>query len=325
MAEFRTLVNIPVSENKISYRSKVLFTGSCFTENIGDKLKHYKFNCNVNPFGIIYNPVSVANGLKILLKKKIFTESDLQFYNDLWYSFYHHSKFSGAGKEAVLSQINNSINYSYEFFKKTDFLFITWGTAWVYQLTETGEIVSNCHKLPSKLFKRKLLTVDSVFELYKNIISEIVVFNPKINIVLTVSPVRHFKDGAEENQVSKATLLLASNKLTKEFKQVSYFPSYEIMMDDLRDYRFYDEDMVHPNMVAINYIWEKFSECYFEPETISITSKIAKIVNAKNHRSFFPNTASHKQFVKTQIEKTEALMAKYPFINLQQELDYFKD
>jgi hypothetical protein len=204
-------------------------------------------------------------------------------------------------------------------------LFLTFGTAWIYKLKDTEEVVSNCHKLPEKLFSREILKPDEICRIYTEIFTMLFKFNPTLNIVLTNSPVRHLKDGAEENQVSKATLFLAVNELVKRFPQVSYFPSYEIMMDDLRDYRFYTDDMVHPNSLAVNYIWNKISNTYMNNETANLMAQIENIVKAKNHRPFNPNTNTHQQFLKKQTLRIETLLEEYPFLDFNTELEYFKE
>jgi len=324
VTNFRTTFQIEPSSDKIDYRSKILLLGSCFTENIGAKLEHYKFQVDNNPFGVLYNPVSVANGIYVLLIEQEFTADDLRFNNDLWYSFNHHSRFSDPDKEQALNKINTKLKLSSSFLKELDFLFITFGTAWIYRLKETKEVVSNCHKLPASLFTRESLTIESISKLYSDLIASLLSQNPSLRIVLTVSPVRHLKDGAIENQISKSTLMLAVKELVDKFEEVNYFPSYEIMMDDLRDYRFYAEDMVHPNNVAIDYLWEKFSEVYFEKETLQIMNKVEKIVRAKEHRPLNPHTEKHQLFLKNQLKKIESLLLQYPFLDFVEELAWYK-
>ncbi|GAI96735.1 unnamed protein product, partial [marine sediment metagenome] len=230
-----------------------MFIGSCFTESIGGKLNDYKFPVDINPFGIIYNPSSVGKSLELLIGEKEFTIDDLFFYNGKWLSFFHHSSFSDKDPELCLSRINAKITESREFLKKAGFLFITFGTAWVFEWKESGETVSNCHKISALKFNHKLLAVEDILENYKTLIHKLLRFNPQLKIIFTVSPIRHWKDGAEGNQVSKAILLLSAHQLLKKFQSVSYFPAYEIIMDDLRDYRFYSDDMIHLNSVAIDY------------------------------------------------------------------------
>lgn len=323
MEKFRTEFEIPKSKFEINYISKSIFIGSCFAENIGAKLKQFKFQVDINPFGVLYNPESVANGIKILLEERKFTETDLKYYNDLWYSFYHHGKFSDPDKKASLERINKQIEISSTSLKTAKSLFLTFGTAWIYRLKETQMVVSNCHKLPANLFERELLTIDKIVTLYKDLIDELNKYNQDLKIILTVSPVRHLKDDAQENQVSKSTLILAVNELVNQYDHVEYFPSYEIMMDDLRDYRFYNEDMVHPNKVAIDYIWDKFANNYFSEETKNVLKEVDKILKAKSHRPLNPESDAHQQFLIKYVHKIEELKRGFPTIDFGEELNYF--
>ncbi|MDE5422208.1 GSCFA domain-containing protein [Ancylomarina sp. DW003] len=313
---FRTKVNIPKSEFDFGYQKKAMMMGSCFVENIGSKLKSYKYQVDVNPFGVIYNPVSVCSSLRILMEEKELVEDDLNFHNNLWFSFYHHSRFSNADLSQCLSDINEGIKESSKYLKEADFLFITFGTSWVYELLSSGNIVSNCHKLPSKDFNRYRLNVDEIVSIYKDLLVELLVFNPKIKIVFTVSPIRHWKDGANGNQLSKATLLLAIDQLTELFDQVSYFPSYEIVMDELRDYRFYSEDMLHMSDVAVKYIWQRFSETYLSEASLQIQKQVEKFILAANHRPFNVNSDSHQTFIKSSLAKIHDFLKLNPEINM---------
>ena len=321
--QLRTDFDLVNAHEKIDYQSKTMFLGSCFTDNVGEKFTQKKLQVDVNSFGVLYNPFSVGKALQLLIDSKEFKENDLHFHNDLWYSFYHHSKFSDTNKLQVLNNINEKIQTSSVFLLNSNYVFLTFGTAWIYKLKETDDIVSNCHKLPAKLFERELLSVSEIVEYYRELLSKLFQLIPKINVVLTVSPVRHLKDGVVENQVSKSTLLLAVNELVEEFEHVNYFPSYEIMMDDLRDYRFYAEDMVHPNNVAIDYIWEKFCNVYFDESSFELMKEIDKIVKAKSHKPFNPRTKLHQQFLIKQVNKIEEINKRFPFIDFAEELEYF--
>ncbi|WP_372645856.1 GSCFA domain-containing protein [Ancylomarina sp.] len=317
---FRTKVSIPRSEFDFGYQKNAVMMGSCFVENIGAQLKSYKYQVDVNPFGVIYNPVSVCNSLRLLMEEKEFLEDDLNFHNDLWFSFYHHSKFSNSDLSLCLSDINDSIKKSSQELKEADFLFITFGTAWVYELLSSGNIVSNCHKLPAKDFNRYRLDVDEIVPIYKDLLVELLVFNPKIKVVFTVSPIRHWKDGANGNQLSKATLLLAVEQLSELFNQVSYFPSYEIVMDELRDYRFYAEDMLHISNAAIKYIWQRFSETFLSDTSIEIQKKVEKFILASNHRPFNVNSDSHQAFIKSSLIKLQEFIKVNPYIDMDDEI-----
>lgn len=325
MKNFRTIIEFEPSQNKISYQTPVLFLGSCFTENIGNKMTELKLPTLVNPFGVLYNPSSVRQGLEILLDTRDFNEKDLDFYNEQWFSFYHDTEYSNTDKNSCLDNINASLNLSRKHLRKANYLLITFGTAWVYHYIKTGRIVSNCHKIPAKEFERRKLSVEDIFVQWAKLLNRIEDFNPDLNVIFTVSPVRHWKDGAIQNQLSKSTLILAIHKLKNLFENVEYFPAYEIMMDDLRDYRFYADDMLHPSKVAIDYIWENFSRTYFNTETSDIIKEVDKIIQARNHRPLNPDTDSHKKFLENQIEIINKISKKYPFVDFNDESEYFNN
>ncbi len=329
MTVFRTIVDSSPSLelSKISHTSKTVLIGSCFTESIGGKLHELKFPVDINPCGIVYNPRSVENTLRFLLEQKEFTEADLRSHNGRWFSLYHHSQFSNTVASECLQGINHRIEQGAEFLAGADHLILTFGTAWVYELKETGDAVSNCHKLPSNDFNRHLLDVKEIVDRYKVLLKSLYALNPKISVVFTVSPVRHLKDGAHGNQVSKSTLLLAVERLISDFigDCVTYFPAYEILLDDLRDYRFYADDMVHPTGTAVDYIWEKFTDAYISDDSRSLIKNIADIIAATNHRPFDAQSSEHRRFCDNQINKIEALLARYPDLKFQEELNYFNN
>jgi hypothetical protein len=282
-----------------------------------------KFPTLVNPFGVLYNPVSVRNALEILIEQKEFVETDLNLFNDLWYSFYHDSEFSNPDKQQCLNKINSSTRVASKQLRHANYLIITFGTAWIYKYLKTGQPVSNCHKIPAKEFERSKLQPEAIFIEWSNLINRLNQLNKNLKIIFTVSPVRHWKDGAIQNQLSKSTLILAIHQLVSKFDNVSYFPSYEIMMDDLRDYRFYADDMLHPSQVAIDYIWEHFAKTFFQKETEKIIQQVEKIIRAKNHRPLNKDTSTHKKFIQNQIQLIKDLDKKYPFLKFKDELDYF--
>ncbi len=319
----RTVVDIPQAKEKISYSSKVMFIGSCFTEEIGEKFESYLFDTDINPFGVIYNPVSVANSLKILIQKRLFTEKDLEQRGSQWFSFYHHSRFSFESKEETLNTINERIEKSSEFLKKADFLFITLGTAWVYVLNRTGEVVSNCHKLPAKIFTRKMLETEEIVDLYSNLLQDLWSFNPKLKIYFTVSPVRHWKDGAYGNRVSKSVLFVALDKLMKRFDSVGYFPAYEIVMDELRDYRFYAKDMIHIGEQGVDYIWFRFKEKFFDEAMLDTLKEVEKVTKAIEHRPKSRFSEEYKLFVEKTLEKIMILKKNNPHIKIQRIEEHF--
>jgi hypothetical protein len=324
MDNFRTIIKIDKADISISYQDKIMLIGSCFTENIGDKLKFYNFNVDVNPFGVLYNPESVKNGLQLLKNGTQFSEKDLHFYNGKWLSYYHHSRYSNASQQKCLDAINYQMDMSSAFFEKTRILIVTFGTAWVYTQKENGNIVSNCHKIPDKKFDRYRLSPEKIEESWKELISDLLKWNKNLQIIFTISPVRHLRDGAHGNQLSKAALLLAVEQLCNEFSHCHYFPSYEIMLDDLRSYRFFAEDMTHPNPTAVNYIWQRFAGAFFNAQTIRLSEELENLNKAKNHRPFDEKSDSHKNFMAKNRKKAEQLMKKYPYLELSSLMDYFR-
>lgn len=323
---FFTEIKIPEFPLKMDYSKSMMFFGSCFSENIGQKLLDMKFDVDLNPFGILYNPVSVANSLKILLDKRIFTETDLFQDQGLWSSFYHHSRFSDVDCATALEKINGRIVFSHNFLQKADFLMITFGTSWVYELKETGQVVTNCHKVPSSEFKRFRLGVYDITEAYRELLDELWRFNPNLKVVFTVSPIRHWKDGAVENQVSKATLLLAIDRLLNGFgdSKCGYFPSYELMMDELRDYRFYAEDMLHLSPVAIDYIFERFSKVMISNDSLQVSKDVIKIMKSVLHRPAHSISAKYKEFLLYNLEEINKLTINFPYLNFKNEKKYLE-
>lgn len=321
--EFRTEVHIPPSETRISYRSNIQFMGSCFTENIGAMMKELRFKIDVNPFGVNYNPSSVSRNLWALLNRKEYTKSDLHSGGDRWFSFDHHSRFSDPDPDICLENINKRLRISQEHLKDTRFLILTWGTAWVYVHRKTSNVVSNCHKLPAANFSRHLLTHSQIVDTYTKLIAGLRSEIPDLHIILSISPVRHWKDGATLNSVSKSTLLLAAHKLCEMFSYCDYFPAWEIAMDDLRDYRFYADDLVHPNNQMIRYIWEKFTQAWFDEQTLELSRDIRKLSNARNHRPFDPSSKQHHDFCRKQLNEIHKLTENHPYLDLSELEDYF--
>jgi len=323
---FFTEIQIPEFPSQMDYSKSMMLFGSCFSENIGQKLIDLKFDVDMNPFGILYNPESIANSLRILLEKRTFTENDLFQDQGLWNSFYHHSRFSDVDQDAALGKINYRISSSHEFLKKADFLIITFGTAWIYELRRTGQVVSNCHKIPAGEFKRFRLGVSEITNVYRELLEQIWKFNPGLKVIFTVSPIRHWKDGAVENQLSKASLLLAIDQLIKGFGEqgCTYFPSYELMMDELRDYRFYAEDMLHISPVAIDYIFERFSKVMITKESMDVSKKVMKVRKAFEHRPVNPTTAEFKGFIRQNLLQISQLTSQFPNLDFSQERTYFE-
>jgi hypothetical protein len=316
MDQFRTEVKIDTSKEAINYHSRLFFMGSCFATNIGAFFNDHALNTLVNPFGVLYNPCSIANSLERVIKRKDFNEEEVFCQNGLFHSFYHHSQFSDVDQKVFLQNVNESLHNCYDFLSNTDVLVLTFGTAWVYEHKALGMIVSNCHKYPAKDFNRYRLEVDEIVERYLALIEAIRKINPGMRIIFTVSPVRHWKDGAHGNQLSKSTLLLAIDQLIKQAENCNYFPAYELLLDDLRDYRFFADDMLHPSQVAIEYIRDKFVETQFDSEAQQVLVQLAKLRKAAFHRPFNPETASHQSFVRKHISKVDAFQKQYPKIDL---------
>jgi len=281
--KFRTEIPIPKFPFKISYQDKILLLGSCFSAHIGTFLSKNRFLVLSNPFGTLFNPVSIANALKMTLQPELFTEGYCYYFDNSWVSFAHHGSFSHPDETQFMNNIKEQFEITKGFLEKTNCLFITFGTAYCYKFTERELVVANCHKIPNTKFEKFLLNVDEIVTIYKEITSILQSFNPSIHIIFTVSPVRHLGDGFHENQLGKSTLHLAIEHLV-DYKKTFYFPSYEILMDDLRDYRFYADDLCHPNENAIRYIEEIFSASFFSQETIEQLKEIEKENKLLNHR-----------------------------------------
>lgn len=326
MNKYFTEVKIKDLGWKIDHRQKILLVGSCFTENIGQRMQRLKFQVDLNPFGILYNPQSIAKSLQHLIDKKVYAEDDLFEQDGIWHSFDHHSRFSSSSAEKILSQINEQIDFSAEYLRESEYLILSFGTAWIYELKETGETVSNCHKLPAAHFKRFRLSPEEIVENYKALISSIWKINPNLKIIFTVSPIRHWKDGAVENQLSKATLLLAIDTLVKGLgeSKCTYFPSYEIMMDELRDYRFYSSDMMHVSPLAIDHIWQKFEEVMISEESTILIKKVLKIIKAKEHRVLKPEAEAYEKFMLCNLNEINYLLKYYPFLDMKIEKNHFE-
>ena len=311
---FRTSIDIKPYSFRLDYQSNILTLGSCFSENMGLKMKNVFFKTEINPFGVLYNPISILNSIQLLLQNKKFTASDIFEYKSLWHSFSHSSSFSDVSSELCLSKMNERISFASEFIKSTDVLLITFGTAWVFTDKESGRVVSNCHKLPAAKFNRRRLTVDEITEAYSDLLTKLKALYPNLNVVFSVSPIRHWKDGAHENTISKSTLLLAVDALQNQFGNVHYFPAYELLMDELRDYRFYASDMLHPSDVAVEYIWSKFSESVFSEETLQLMKKLEQLAADRAHRPLHPLSPEYALFKENTGKRKNEIIQKYPFM-----------
>ena len=314
---------------KINYGERLLLMGSCFTENIGLKLQAHLFETLENSHGILFNPVSVQNALMDIIANKKYTELDLFLLNDVWNSWHHHSRFSGVTQTEALDKMNGAIQEAHSYLKSAHHLVITLGSAWLYTLNENvpnhmGMVVANNHKAPANWFTRKLLQPQELLSNLQSLVAALQSFNPNLHIVFTISPVRHLREGLVENNRSKAVLIQAVHDLVSMEKNIEYFPAYEYVIDDLRDYRFYSEDLVHPNYAATQYVWEKLIDTYMSAETQSIMKQVAELQLAFNHKPFFSGSTEHQKFLLSYIEKTMHLMAQCPQLPLEKHLYFFK-
>ena len=311
--DFTTSIPISKSSYPIDYDSRIISLGSCFAQNIGDKFSYFKFQNKVNPFGIIFNPVSIENLIFRVVNNQLFTENDIFSHNDLWHCFEVHSELSHSEKTIFLDRLNQILSdFHLQIFKSTHFQ-ITYGTSWVYRNKSSNSIVANCHKVPQSQFDKEILSVATIEKSIQNTIDLIQKVNPNCHFIFTVSPVRHIKDGFVENQRSKAHLISAlHNFLALSQSKCNYFPSYEIMMDELRDYRFYAEDMLHPSQTAIDYIWKRFSENYISEENFATMEEVCSIQKGLAHRPFNPDSDSHQKFLTSLNEKILKLKEKFP-------------
>jgi hypothetical protein len=316
--QFRTIIPILESNFPIDYQSKIMSLGSCFAVNIAEKLDYYKFQNTCNPFGILFHSLAIEKLIDYAVSQKQFTENDVFFHNERWHCFDVHSDLSNSNQEELLSNLNAIVKSTKLQLLNASHIIITYGTSWVYCEVATNNIVANCHKVPQKQFSKEILSTEAIEKSIKNILDLIQKVNSKATIIFTVSPVRHLKDGFVENQRSKAHLITAIHQILQSeicnLNAAIYFPSYEIMMDELRDYRFYAEDMIHPNQVAIEYIWQRFSETFISNESHLIMKEVETIQKGLQHRPFNSNSESHQQFLSKLNDKIVQLQSKFPQI-----------
>ncbi len=321
---------------QINYRDKLLLTGSCFTEHIGNVLIDAKFSVLQNPNGILFDPVSVSRSLISYVQNKQYTEADLFPLNEVWNSWQHHSRFSHIDKMEGLRIINESQQKAHDFLKEADWIIITLGSSFCYRLTELAATskasllggglegaVANCHRAPAQWFTKHLLSIQESIEAFDLCMHQLFQFNPNLQVIFTISPVRHIRDGVVENNRSKARLIEAVHHMVNKFDKLHYFPAYEIVIDILRDYRFYDIDFVHPNYMATDFVLQKFASSCLNDEARQLMDELKKINIARRHKAFQPTTVAHQQFLQSSAEKTKELQKKYPFLDLREELDYF--
>ena len=316
-------IDIPEPDKKITYNDPILLAGSCFTGNVGKALQDARFNALHNPSGILFDPLSVAKHLDDFIGERAYNEQDLFYLNELWASWHHHSEFSSVDKDEALRKINAAVRKGAEFLRNSTWLFITFGTVFSYRHTGNNSAVTNCHKAPSSLFEKRMLSVNEIVEVFKPLLEKIHALNPALKIVFTVSPVRHVRDGVIENSRSKARLIEAVHTIAEDHRQCIYFPAYELVLDVLRDYRFFESDMVHPSQTAIQYVFERFCKHYLEPETAALMKEVKSIRSAFSHRPLHPGTQQHKQFISLHLEKVKALQQKLPQLDWSEEIRYF--
>ncbi len=303
MIRYSLGIKVEPYQKPIQFKDKIALIGSCFTENIGKKLNDYCFNTFLNPNGIVFNPISLAEPFRRQFDNIAYTEEDLIYSNDRWVSWFHHGKFSNESKEILLATINHEQRAFEKFITEAPWFIITFGTAWVYHFLPEQLIVANCHKIPGQQFKKRLLEVDEIVLCWQLIVKKLKAINPKLNIIFTVSPVKHLRDGVSENTLSKATLHLAIDKLVGE--NVSYFPAFELVNDDLRDYRFYETDGGHPNAMAIDYVFDKFCNSVLSKDARDIMDALDVYSRLKNHRPLI-DSESNKAILHQKLEAKRA-------------------
>lgn len=325
METFRTVLKTQPAPFVIGHSNRLMLVGSCFTEHIGWRLAAFKFPTLTNPFGIVYNPASIARCLeRLLAENQFFSEKDIFENAGLWHSWEHHGRFSKPDKAEMLAGLNVAYSEAAGFLKKANRLLLTFGTADVFELKNTGQIVANNHKMPAALFQERRLSIAEIAESTVGILQKIKSKNADLQVVLTVSPVRHLRGGAVANQRSKATLVLACEDICRQLDFAHYFPAYELLLDDLRDYRFYAADMIHPSDTAVDYIWDFFADTFFSEKTKTLNERIGKITAAARHRPFNPDTAEHRAFARAQLEAIASLKKEWPGLDFGAEEGWFK-
>ena len=320
--KLQTPVERPVRRPCMNHSHRLMLLGSCFATHIGARLAGAGFRCDVNPYGVLYNPLSIDAALREMMAGKVYTRADLRFHQGLWHSPMHHGDFSSPSPEEALRRINGRLRRAAGEVDGLDWLLLTWGTAWVYEDRRTGRVAGNCHKLPEKEFLRRRLSVDEIAADAVSLLTGLLARNPRLKVVLTVSPIRHVRDGLHANQLSKATLLLAAERLEVAFPdRVYYFPAYELVLDELRDYRFYADDLAHPSDLAVRYVWERFTQWCLDPGALRLMAAHEDIRKALAHRPLHPESEGYKRFLEQTLLKMERLVGKYPYFDLQNERD----
>lgn len=329
------MLNIDIKKlaDPLGYKQNILLIGSCFTEHIGNALQELKYPILQNPNGILFGPDSVCKSLLSYIQNKQYAKADLFQLNEVWNSWQHHSRFSNIDVDNAIAIINQSQQSAHDFLKNADWLIVTLGSSFTYQLTPVadtaaeapGNTVANCHRAPANWFTKQMLEPDDIKAMLEDCLKQLKAFNPKLKFLFTISPVRHIRDGVVENNRSKARLIDSVHYIVNKFESAFYFPAYELVIDVLRDYRFYDIDLVHPNYPATEFVLEKFAEFCIDDESKKLMQEVKKITIARKHKAFQPATKAHQQFLLSNFEKAKELQQKYPFLNLKEELDYFSN
>jgi len=305
----------PQSHHQIDYDSRILLIGSCFSENIGGKFEYYKFQTSINPLGILFNPFAIENLISRAINLEYYQDNELINANDSWVCLDAHSSLNTTKKSDLIVRLNTALDATHQKLKTVSHVIITLGTSWVYRFLQTDKIVANCHKIPQKQFIKELLNVDSITECLQAIVALIKAENSRVNILFTVSPVRHLKDGFVENMRSKAHLIAAVHNCVAPRERINYFPSYELMMDELRDYRFYEPDMIHPNDLGLDYIWEKFKATWILKDAEDTLKSVGEIQKKLAHKPFNKSSQSYLNFSNKLAEEITKLEKKYPNIS----------
>lgn len=322
--DFRTKLPVTQAPFTLTHAHRFFVMGSCFAEQTGQRLYESGFRAVVNPFGVLYNPVSIDQALNRLMTNEAFHEGQLVLHEGLYHSFDHHGSFSNPDPHQALAHINAAYHKAAEGLKATDCLIVTLGTAWLYRRLDTNQVVANCHKWPANRFARERLDVETFVETFTRLINRLLALRPGLKIILTVSPIRHLKDGLHANNLSKAVLLLGIEQLCQRFEEAVYYPAYELLLDDLRDYRFFADDLVHPAPLAQTYIWEHFSETFLSKGAREMAKQVQAIRKAMEHRPFHPDEGAYKRFAQKNLAAIEGLMLSEPALVLNEERAFFE-
>jgi len=312
--KLQTQLPLEIQSPLIDYSSKLVLLGSCFAENIAEKFSYYKFQNEVNPLGVLFHPIAILDLLTRAHENNPYSEKDIFFSNGCWQSFQSHSRLNSISQIEILDHLNKALKSTQDQLKNASHVILTFGMAWVYEHIQSKTIVANCHKQPQKEFEKSILSIDQLQDTFNSIISILKSFNPKVTVVFSISPVRHLKDGFVENNLSKAHLITALHSVINTTENTHYFPSYEFLMDELRDYRFYKQDMVHPNQIAIDYVWEKFQPIWIDADVNPIMQEVNQLQKGFAHKPFNPLAEEHAIFLSSLAKKAKAMESRFPFM-----------